>query len=167
MQEYNDYEQLVYKYLRNYNQFQAQIDSIDIEIRGIENQLKTLGGLKAVRYDTVAVSGGEKTSTVEQACERMEHLEQRLPILQANKERLLTLLAQIDNALKILDKDSRKIVQLKFITGYRWMQVALETKFSEHSCQIRAKKAVRQIAVVLFPERAVDNKSDFVFVCEA
>ena len=53
MRKYNDCEQLVYQYLRNYSRFQSQVKSLDMEADGIREQIKELGGLKAVCYDSV------------------------------------------------------------------------------------------------------------------
>lgn len=164
MRNYNDYEQLVYKYLKNYNSFKHQIESVNIEIDGIREQIEILGGLKATVYDKVIVSGGEKHSSVEQAIERKEKLEGRLLILTANRQRLTTLIQRIDAALATLEESERKIVELKHIVGENWIHIAMQVPYSERSCQRRCREAVERVAAIMFPDKAIDRKADFVFV---
>ena len=161
MHSYNDYEQLVYKYLKNYNSFKHQIESVNIEIDGIREQIEILGGLKATVYDKVVVSGGEQHSSVEQAIERKEKLEGRLLILTANRQ---TLIHRIDAALATLEESERKIVELKHIVGENWIHIAMQVPYSERSCQRRCREAVERVAAIMFPDKAIDRKADFVFV---
>lgn len=151
MRKYNDFEQRVYQYLRNYSRYQYQIKSIDMEAAGVREQIKELGGLKAVAYDAVPASGGEKTSSVEATAIRAEKLENRLHLLAAERERITTLLARIDGAMEMLDAVDRKILTLRHIQGARWLQVSMDVPYSEHNCQIRADKAVQRLATILFP----------------
>ena len=161
MRNYNDYEQLVYKYLKNYNSFKHQIESVNIEIDGIR---EILAGLKATVYDKVIVSGGEQHSSVEQAIERKEKLEGRLLILTANRQRLTTLIQRIDAALATLEDNERKIIELKHIVGENWIHISMQVPYSERSCQRRCREAVERVAAIMFPDKAIDRKADFVFV---
>ena len=167
MRKYNDCEQLVYQYLRNYSRFQSQVKSLDMEADGIREQIKELGGLKAVCYDTTPVSGGGATSPVERAAEQADRLENKLRLLSVNRKRIVTLLQRLDVAMETLDGVDRQILELRHIRGCRWVQVALEVPYSEHGCQIHARKAVRQIAAIMFPAQSAEAKdADFFFIGE-
>ena len=164
MQKYNAYEQMVCKYLKNYSNFKHQIASIDIEIEGINSQIETLGGLKATTYDKVIVSGGEPNSSVERAIEQKEKLEARLLILAADRQRIATLIHRIDAALETLNDSDREIVQMKHMNGYNWIYITQKLPYSERSCQRREREAVGQIAAILFPESAIGQRTNFLFV---
>ena len=162
MRKYNDCEQLVYQYLRNYSRFQSQVKSLDMEADGIREQIKELGGIKAVCYDTTPVSGGEATSPAER-----ERMENKLRLLSVNRKRIVTLLQRLDGAMETLDGVDRQILELRHIRGCRWVQVALEVPYSEHGCQIHARKAVQQVAAIMFPAQSAEAKdADFFFIGE-
>ena len=165
--KYSDYEQNVYRYLRNYNWFKRQIKSIDIELKGLDERIRLLGGLKGVSYDSTAVMGGEKTSTVEQAAIQRDELEQKAAILRENRERISTLIKRIDDALDALDETDREIVRMRYIDGFRWTQIAMKAPYSQRSCITHGQNAVKQIVALIFPVQSrEEGRTEFVFACE-
>ena len=165
MRSYNDYEKTVYGYLRNYHKFKGQLAGIEIEIDGVEEQIRSIGDAKISKYGDAPVGGYDELSEVERACVRRMKLEERLPILRENYFRIQTLMRRIDNALQLMSDTHRTILRRKFIDGERWYQVAQATGYSERSCQYLAQEGIRTLMQMMFPEAGDGQRSlDFVFL---
>ena len=52
MKKYNDYENIMYGYLKNYNQFKARLKNIQIEINSIMEQINSLTDVKISKYSS-------------------------------------------------------------------------------------------------------------------
>ena len=101
------------------------------------------------------------------AAEQTERLENKLRLLSVNRKRIVTLLQRLDGAMETLDDVDRQILELRHIRGCRWVQVAMEVPYSEHGCQIHARKAVQQVAAIMFPAQSAEAKDvDFFFIGE-
>ena len=165
MRSYNDYEKTVYGYLRNYHKFKGQLAGLEIEIDGVEEQIRSIGDAKISKYGDTPVGGYDELSEVERACVRRMKLEERLPILRENYLRIQTLMRRIDNALQLMSDTHRTILRRKFIDGERWYQVAQATDYSERSCQYLAQEGIRTLMQMMFPEAGDGQRSlDFVFL---
>ena len=110
MKKYNDYENIMYGYLKNYNQFQAKLKDIDIEISTVTEQINSLTDVKIAKYDNQPASGFNELSSVELNVERKQKLEQKIQSLQTDKLEISGLLRRIDNALEALPYIDRTII---------------------------------------------------------
>ena len=163
MQKYNDYENAVYGYLKNYNEFKAQSESLGIELAGIDEQIRTIGAAKIARYGGEFYGGDGEFTPTERAAAKLEGLRANLVELQSCKQSIDTLLKKLDCALESAGEGAQ-IVRRKFIEGQRWSAISMETGYSERNCIRLLRKAVRTIARILFGRRMGQEQMRFEFV---
>jgi hypothetical protein len=166
MRKYNDYENIVYGYLKHYNQFKGQAANIGIEIQGIHEQINSLCDARIAKYGDTPAGGFDELSPAERIIVRKQKLEDELPILTANRQRIENIIMRVDNAMSTLPEVDREIVRMKFIDGYRWMRISEDMKYSERNCQSKARRSVQELTKILFPKSMVAEQGtlDFVFV---
>lgn len=164
MKKYNDYENIMYGYLKNYNQFQAKLKDIDIEISTVTEQINSLTDVKIAKYDNQPTGGFNELSSVELNVERKQKLAHKIQSLQTDKLEISGLLRRIDNALEALPYIDRTIIQKKFIYGYPWFRIAAETKYSERSCQRMMIGAIQRLTRTLFGNTIYEQGRLFIFV---
>lgn len=164
MKKYNDYENIMYGYLKNYNQFKARLKNIQIEINSIMEQINSLTDVKISKYSSQPKASLNVFSSVEQSYERKQKLIQKMQMLQADKSAINELLLRIDNALETLSFTDRAIIEKKFIYGYNWSVVAIDINFSERTCQRIAINAIKRLTQTLFGEVVYEQGRLFIFV---
>lgn len=164
MKKYNDYENIMYDYLKNYNQFKARLKNIQIEINSIMEQINSLNDVKISKYSSQPKASLNVFSSVEQSYERKQKLIQKMQMLQADKSAINELLLRIDNALETLSFTDRAIIEKKFIYGYNWSAVAIDINFSERTCQRIAINAIKRLTQTLFGEVVYEQGRLFIFV---
>lgn len=162
MKFYSDFESAVYRYLKHYNEFHAQIKSIDISIQGIKEQIDLLGTVKATDYGKDRVQGGEEASGVESASLSVIELQNQSIRLQQCKHEIEKVLKRLDNALGFISDDARNVLLLKHIDGASWVQVADKMKLSERTCQRISRDGIKQVSKIMFP--ALVSTLDFEFI---
>ena len=162
--QWSDYRNTVYGYLRHYSHFKGQIVNFDLEIQGIRDELKNLYDVNLTpKYGERMAGGFNELSPMERIVARKLHLEEKIPVLLADRRRIESLIHRIDNAMLLLGEAEQKIVRMKFIEGQRWLSVSLETGYSERRCQDIANRAVNDITGIMFPE-SVEGQQRFSFV---
>ena len=162
--QWSDYRNAVYGYLKHYNHFKGQIANFDLEIQGIQDELKNLYNVNlTVQYGERTAGGFNELSPMERIIARKLALEEKLPVLQANRQRIASIIRRIDNAMLSLGDVERKIVRMKFMEGQRWLAIAMDTKYSERRCQDIAARSVGEITGIMFPE-SVEGQQRFNFV---
>lgn len=164
--QWSDYRNTVYEYLRHYNHFKGQIANLDLEIQGIQDELKSLYDVNlTVKYGEHTAGGFNELSAMERVVVRKQAIEKKLPVLMADRQRIVSLIQRIDNAMLSIGETERKIVRMKFIEGQRWLTIAAETKYSERRCQDIANRSVNDITGIMFPESVVgQQRFSFVFL---
>lgn len=161
--QWSDYMNTVYGYLKHYRQFKGQITNLDLEIQGIREEIRSLADAKTAKYGTDTGGGFSELNAIERIVARKQSLEGKLPVLLADRHRVTSLIQRIDNAMLSLGETERKIIQMKFIEGQRWLAISMETQYSERSCQGIARRSVAEITGIMFPE-SVEGQQRFSFV---
>lgn len=170
MRSYNDYENAVFGYLKNYTKFQARLKNMNLEIEDKKAEIETFGGAKSASYGLSCGGSWSELNETERNANKMLEMKHELADMETDKRRVETLLECIDNALESLDEVSEKVIQLKLIEGRQWKSVIaiLETSTDIHYCERNFQKilskAVKDVTAIMFGHKAEQLRLDFVFI---
>lgn len=161
MQGYNDYYRLTEGYLRNYTQLQAALTNMR-NVREMKYAEVNECRVPIANYSAERIAGGELTPT-EATAERMIELKKEITRLDYEIVELNTKLKQVTIALDALDDASKKIIDMRYITGMSWKSIEQKTGYSERHCRRLAAKGVWEVCRMLFKYRIRDGwKYQFV-----
>ena len=140
----------VEKLLYNYNMLKANIEIADKQLE----ELKYEDGMTGISYD------GEKTgktykfhSQTEDAAMMNIGIEE---LLKKRKERIQNKIDIIDRLLQGLNDTERTIIEMHYIKGKQWWQIAYEVKYSERHCRRIRTDAICKLAVGLYGEEVLE-----------
>lgn len=129
--------------LYNYKKLKAEIKNIDIEIEDIKN---TYVGVSAIDPSQEPIKSNKITSMVENEVlnkeKRIEYLEQ----LKTTKENQIK---KVDNALEVLTKEDRKLIELRYFERLPNYKVAMIFDMTEEGCSARKRRIVENIKDIL------------------
>lgn len=121
-------------FLYNYNVTKSNILNLKVEI----DELSLPPGIPGVSYEE-RISSGKISNIPEEVSikkiEEEERLEARIALLENRMQ-------QLNNALDCLNPIERRIIELKYIDGLQWWQVAADVAFSERRCRDIRKRAI-------------------------
>lgn len=142
---YREIERLLY----NYNMLKINIEIADKQLE----ELREEDGLTGIDYNGIQTSETYKiTSQTEDAAVRNITAEE---LIIKRKEKLQNKLEMLDMLLDGLNDTERKIIELFYMEGKQWWQIAYEVKYSEsHSRAIR-REAIKKLALGMFGEQAI------------
>lgn len=163
--ENNDYIDLTKKYLRKYHVFQLTAKALEDDIKSKENILSASLDLGAAiaKYGDTPAGGNSELNEVEAACERHLKMEADVQNMKNDLSALQSRMAKIRTALGVNDDIVRHIVEDYYMNGYSWEQVSCMYNYSPRWCREKAKKAVRDMAVVIFGMKACPGQLSLVF----
>lgn len=123
------------KQLENYEKVEKLLEEyaeIDIEIKGIEYQVK-IEGVKGMSYsDMPGAPLPSNKSSVENELNKIENLKKDKLALEIKKE-------GIENILRILDETEHNLIKLKYITKLSNQQIAQQLHMHENSVSNKKK----------------------------
>lgn len=103
--------------------------------------------LSAMAYDGVNVSSGKISSMTEndalRTIEKTEELKQR-------QSRIKSMIANVEKAIDILPQEERRVIELKYIEGLQWWQVASHIHMSERNCRYKRKSAIDKMVIAMY-----------------
>ena len=147
--EFNDYKRLTRGYLRDYRTWQSAIDAWAEEKADIDAELASIP-VAVSKYGGEPGGGTGELNTVESlANRRMKFTERALSIEQDTRE-LKRVMKNIDTAIRSLDDESRQLVEMHYICGKTWMEVADALGYSESGAKQKGYRAITKVATVLF-----------------
>ncbi len=131
--------------LYNYKMLKVSVENLKSEVE--ELKMDTVG-TGCIRYDKEKTSPTYKiTCTTEEEAldniERIDRLEKQI-IRTQNK------IDKIDRALEALNDEERTIIQLRYMNGLQWWQVAGTVKYSERWCKEKRKGSIGKLALGIF-----------------
>ena len=144
------YYKSVEKLLYNYNMLKINIEITDKQLE----ELKEEDGVTAIDYDGVSVSDTNKFySQTEDAAMMNIGIEE---LLKKRKERIQNKIDIIDRLLQGLNDTERTIIEMHYIKGKQWWQIAYEVKYSERHCRRIRTDAICKLAVGLYGEEVLE-----------
>lgn len=126
---------------------------IDIELREIELQMEEIQvykGCGAMNYEEKTGQTFKINNPVE--IELLDK-ESKLKKLEYEKKRLNILKNRVGNVLSMLENESRKIIELRYLTRPRlsWKRISLDLNMSKSTCADKClNKIIPEIAAMLF-----------------
>ncbi|NWK11334.1 hypothetical protein [Clostridium cadaveris] len=126
---------------------------IDIELREIELQIEEIElykGCGAINYEEKTGQTFKINNPVEK---EFLDKEKKLKKLEFEKKRLSIVKERVENALNLLSKDYKKIVELRYLTRPKcsWKKISEYTTMDKSTCSdICLNKIIPELAHILF-----------------
>lgn len=162
---YNDYYQLTKRYLRNLNKFKTALSNLESKAN---NLAETMEG-----YEDVAApiaTYGESThgvhrplNGIEAAAERHIELKDDWHYLNADRKQLETIIQNVENAVAALPAEDQDIIKDYVVNGLNILVVAEKYHYSDRTIRNRTKKAIFDVALMIFGIKAQPTHLSFVF----
>lgn len=146
MKEYNDYVQTTRGYLKRYNQFRVAVANLEDDIDGMER----------------ALSRDPEINTAETA--RCEKISLRIQEAQESIDSISRILRKIERAIEALDEEKKKLIRGHYIEGKSWRRLALENYLTEKWASEKARRAVKEMAFMIFGKKPAPRQIDSPFV---
>lgn len=144
------YYKSVEKLLYNYNMLKINIEITDKQLE----ELKYEDGITGISYDGVKTGKTYKFhSKTEDTAMRNIGVEE---LLKKRKEKLQNKIDMIDRLLEGLNDIERAIIEMYYIKGKQWWQIAYEVKYSERHCRRIRSEAICKLAVGLYGEEVLE-----------
>ncbi|HBF0730300.1 TPA: RNA polymerase subunit sigma [Clostridioides difficile] len=131
--------------LYNYKKIKAEIEKIDIDIQMIKNDYRGCSGVE-IKEKT------GKTYDIKSIVEiETEEKEKRIALKEKEKKHKELIIEKIDNAMKILSEEEKKIVQYKYFSNSKtpWEYVGRMTGFSTSRCKQMRVEIINKIKGLL------------------
>lgn len=138
------YYKRIERLLYNYNMLRINIQIAD---KQLEN-LKEEDGMHAINYDKGKISNTFKVNcpTEETAIKNIE----KETLIVEKREKLISKLETLQLLISGLSDIERKIIDMYYIEGKQWWQIAYEVKYSERHCRRIRSDAIGKLAVGLY-----------------
>lgn len=137
--KYKQAEWLLY----NYKKLKAEIKNIEIEIKNIKN---TYVGANAINITQETTKTNKVTSIVENEVLDKERQIERLESIKLKKENQVK---KVNNALEILTKEDRKLIELRYFERVPNWKVAQIFNITEEGCSARKRRIIENIKDIL------------------
>lgn len=125
--------------LYNYKDLDIKIKSIDIDIDMLENDIT----LKAISYEEKTGQTNAFSSSVEnEVIRREEKIQEQINKLKRDKLLYKSRKLKIENALELLTKEERKLVELRYFSRPKksWVEISRVMNIAHtHCCTMRIK----------------------------
>ena len=125
--------------LYNYKDLDIKIKSIDIDIEMLENDIT----LKAISYEEKTGPTNAFSSSVEnEVIRREEKIQEQINKLKRDKLLYKSRKLKIENALELLTKEERKLVELRYFSRPKksWVEISRVMNIAHtHCCTMRIK----------------------------
>lgn len=125
--------------LYNYKDLDIKIKSIDIDIDMLENDIT----LKAISYEEKTGPTNAFSSSVEnEVIRREEKIQEQINKLKKDKLLYKSRKLKIENALELLTKEERKLVELRYFSRPKksWVEISRVMNIAHtHCCTMRIK----------------------------
>lgn len=144
------YYKSVEKLLYNYNMLKINIEITDKQLE----ELKHEDGMTGISYDGEKICKTYKfhSKTEDTAIRNIEVEE----LLKKRKEKLQNKIDIIDRLLEGLNDVEMTIIEMHYIKGKQWWQIAYEVKYSERHCRRIRAEAICKLAVGLYGEEVIE-----------
>lgn len=139
------------KILYNYKKLSNEIESIDMQIIAISNDVSIAG----VSYDIKTGKTNKFSSSVENdVVMREEHNAEIIERLKKKKEGIITLKKLVNIALNTLEPEEVKIIELRYFQKMSWIQIGMELIMDNNTCHKKRNTIVTDMIKFIFPMEA-------------
>lgn len=131
--------------LYNYKNMDAKIQNLEIDI---ENLKKTYQGVSPIQYGE-KVQGTNKFSSVVES--EVVHKEKLIARLEEQRADAIALKAKVENALKTLDNESRRLVELRYFGRKNtWVAIGQKLNLDSSYCCKRRVLIIERLGELIY-----------------
>ena len=164
MREYSDYIETTRSYLKRYNQFKVTIANLNDDIDAMEHAIEEDVAAPIANYGGMPGGGTPELNTVEAAAERHNKMKDMIHKDRESIQNIERILRKVDRAITELEPDDQFLIKGHFIDHRSWGELSAEKFFTEKWARERSRKAIKQMAFMLFGSRAMPEQQNlFVF----
>lgn len=145
---YKNIERLLY----NYNMLKINIEIADKQLE----ELKEEDGMTGLSYDGIQTSATNKISSMTEATAERNITAEELLI--KRKNRLIEKLNMLDKLLEGLNEAEHEVIDMYYIKGMQWWQIAYKIRYSERHCRRIRTEAIKKLAIGLHGEEAEEKE---------
>ena len=150
MREYGDYIRETKRLLQSYNKMKVAVTNLTEEIEAQEMILRD-ESISSIQYGDDRISGGTRElTTTEAAAARRIKLEGHIADMRIRRDKIERMIRVIDRAFESLDDADVELLQLRYMGGLSWVEVAERLNYTEKWAQEKGGKVLRDVALMLF-----------------
>lgn len=147
-------EAKVKAWLKSYPTWKRFIQNTDKTIQRLVAEMNQKPAPAAVRYGGVPGGGksGQGDSMEERYMERQQELKDRITDLKERSRKARENTMLIDMAISSLCPTDQEIARYRVEEGLTWDSIGVHCGYDPSWCRRRWKKAIQEIALILFPD---------------
>jgi hypothetical protein len=150
--------------LKRYNQFKVTIANLNDDIDAMEHAIEEDVAAPIANYGGMPGGGTPELNTVEAAAERHNKMKDMIHKDRESIQNIERILRKVDRAITELKPDDQFLIKGHFIDHRSWGELSAEKFFTEKWARERSRKAIKQMAFMLFGSRAMPEQQNlFVF----
>ena len=131
--------------LYNYKNMDAKIQNLEIDI---ENLKKTYQGVSPIQYGE-KVQGTNKFSSIVES--EVVHKERLIAKLEEQRDDVVSLKSKVENALKTLDAESKKLVELRYLGKKNtWTAIGIKMNLDSSYCCKRRTLIIERLGELIY-----------------
>ena len=135
--------------LGQYNKVKVAVQNLTEEI---EARTAALQGesVAIARYGDEPMGGTSELTATEAAAEKRMKTTADIAVMEKRKQDMERTLRAVDRALSCLSEEDERLVRGRYIDGYTWRHVAYDVGYAETWADKRGRRALQDIALMLF-----------------
>lgn len=163
MRGYNDYVVLTKRYLKSYSYLKKSVEFMKAEIEALETEMRLDVTPPVSKYSDEPAGGYQELNKVEAAADKHIRLQGRIAALREDMLSTQRLLDKVDGAMQRLSKKEKAIVLDHYLDGVGWDEVGDRYHYSGKRAGEIGRKALENVALMLFGIKARPVQLSFVF----
>ena len=167
LKEYNDYVEIVKRYLSQYGRMQGTAESMRMRAKTIREELLEGSDIAAPisKYGDQVGGGSPELNTVEAAADRRAKKAKMAAWCDAQADAIEHRLELVDHALSCLDEREQYLLRGYYFEKKTWVELAMDLYLSETWARKTGGRAVKTMAAIIFGEDAVPEQMAFHLKC--
>ena len=164
MREYSDFIEATRGYLKRYNQFKATIANLKDDNEAMEHAIELDIAAPISKYGGQPRGGTSELTTVEQAASMISKVQDCIRRNKDNIQNIERILRKVDRAINELKPDDQILIKGHYIDRRSWGDLSAEKFLTEKWARERSRKAIKQMAFMIFGNRALPEQQNiFIF----
>ena len=155
--KYNDYENTVREYLRNYNYFKIMIANLE-EDKTDQLNLLSQCSVSIAKYGDSTGGGSSELNQTEAAASQRMKIEENIRRIELNINELNTVINKIERALSAVGSLEKTAISMYYFERKSWEDVGLEIDCTGKTARAKANRAIQDMTFMIFGAVARPSK---------
>lgn len=147
--KYNDYENTVREYLRNYNYFRIMIANLE-EDKADQLNLLSQCSVAIAQYGDSTGGGSSELNQTEAAASQRMKIEENIRHINLNISELNTVINKIKRALSAVGTIEKKVIEMYFFEKKSWEEVGIQVDCTGKTARNKANRAIQDMTFMIF-----------------